>query len=473
MKLSIINSTTVKAVMVALLGLSIVATAAHADGVTLPDAERIVLDNGTILILNEKHDVPLIGLQAVVRGGAIADPAGKNGLASLLAGLLEKGAGARDATEFAEAVAAVGGELNATAKLESISVSAEFMSGDAALMIELVADLLQRPSLNASEFAKLRDRSINLLKAAKGSDPSDLMPAYSNAFLFGDHPYGNPIGGSEASLAKVTHRDLRRYYSDLVGADRLVVSVSGDFEAADMRQRLSEAFGEWRAATTEIPTIEPAKPSLASRVLLIDKPGATQSYFRIGNVGVARDFSSRAELDLANTVFGGRFTSMLMTELRTKSGLSYGARSRLDRHSEPGSVFISSFTETGTTVEAINVALGTLGQLRDSGLSEDMIASAQNYVMGQFPPRFETATQLAGVFAMLEEYGLDASYINDYGDALTAANGETVAAVIDEVYPGSDELVFIVLGDAETIRDQLVQYGPVTEMSISEPQFRP
>ena len=108
--------------------LGLLGTAALADGVTLPAFERVVLDNGTVLLLNEKHDVPLVGLEAVVRGGAVADPAGKYGLANLLANLLEKGAGSRSSAEFAEAIAAVGGELSASADLESISVSAEFMA---------------------------------------------------------------------------------------------------------------------------------------------------------------------------------------------------------------------------------------------------------------------------------------------------------------------------------------------------------
>jgi hypothetical protein len=185
--------------------------AAFGGGVTLPDAERIVLENGTVLILNENHDVPLIGLRAVVRGGASADPADKHGLANLLANLLEKGSGDRNAAEFAEAVAAVGGQLNTAANIESITISASFMADDGALLVGLVSDMLQRPALESAEFKKLRERSINLIKAAKGSDPGDLMPDYANAFLFGEHPYGNPIGGSESSLAKIRHADLMAY----------------------------------------------------------------------------------------------------------------------------------------------------------------------------------------------------------------------------------------------------------------------
>ena len=388
---------------ICLLGLGVLASgAALAAGVTLPAAERTVLANGTVLILNEKRDVPLVGLQAVVRGGAAADPAGKHGLANLLAGMLEKGAGTRSSAEFAEAIASVGGQLGASADLESISVTADFLSKDAALMVELVADMLRRPALDAAEFRKLRDRSINLIKAAKGSDPGELMPAYASAFLFGAHPYGNPVGGSEASLAAITHKDLLAYYAAGLGGDRLIVSVSGDFDVAAMRAALTAAFGDWRAATAPLVEIPAPLPVDANRVYLIDKPGATQSYFYIGSTGVARGYSGRAELDLANTVFGGRFTSMLMTELRTKSGLSYSARSILSRYSQPGSVFISSFTETGTTVAALDVALGTLGRFKDSGLDATMLSSARNYVMGQFPPRLETAEQLAGVFALLE-----------------------------------------------------------------------
>jgi len=332
---------------------------------------------------------------------------------------------------------------------------------------------LRRPALDRTEFRKLRDRAVNLIKAAKGSDPNGLMPSYANAFLFGDHPYGNPVGGSERSLAAIEYDDVRAYHADMLGGDRLTIAVSGDFETAAMREALSAAFGDWRAAGGELPEIAPPAMAEGSRVYLIDKPGATQSYFFLGNVGVARNFDGRAELDLANTVFGGRFTSMLVTELRTKSGLSYSASSQLRRYAQPGSVFIQSFTETGTTTEAIDVALATLGRLRDGGLDEAMIQSARNYVMGQFPTRLETAQQLAQTFAMLESSGLDASYINDYGAQLEATTPASIAAIIDAVYPAGEDLVFVILGDAEVIREQVAKYGPVTEISISEPRFHP
>lgn len=449
------------------------AGASLAQGVTLPEAQYVELDNGAVFILHEKRDVPLIGAELTLRGGAVSDPEGRAGLASLFAGLLEKGAGDRDAASFAEAVAAVGGSLSAQAELEAITISADFLARDADLMVELLVDMLQRPALSATEMTKLRDRRIDLIRAAKDNDPRRLISTYGNAFLFDGHPYGAPVNGSETSLAKISHREVRAYYDDYIGADRLVISIVGDFDADAMASKLSEAFASWRAAKAPLPEIESPTPQSGRRVLLVDKPGATQSYFWIGNVGVGRDYEQRAELDIANTLFGGRFTSLLVNELRTKAGLTYGASSSLRRPTKAGSVAIVSYTKTESTIEAIDMSLELLAKLRNEGFAEELITSGKNYILGLYAPRLETSAQLAAQFAALQAYGLDASYVNDYGTAVSGAGSESIQSVIMSVYPSPDDLVFVVLGDAELIRDAVAKYGPITEMAITDPRFLP
>ena len=449
------------------------AAASQAQGVTLPEARQVELDNGAVFILHEKRDVPLVGAEVTLRGGAVADPEGRAGLASLFAGLLEKGAGDRDAASFAEAVAAVGGSLSAAAELEAITISADFMARDADLMVELLVDMLQRPTLSATEMTKLRDRRIDLIRAAKDNDPRRLVSTYGNAFLFDGHPYGTPVSGSETSLAKISHREVRAYYDDYFGADRLVISIVGDFDADAMANKLSEAFASWRAAKAPLPDIEAPAQQSGRRVLLVDKPGATQSYFWIGNVGVGRAYEKRAELDIANTLFGGRFTSLLVDELRTKAGLTYGASSSLRRPTKAGSVAIVSYTKTESTIEAIDMSLQLLAKLRNEGFAEELITSGKNYILGLYAPRLETSAQLAAQFAALQTYGLDVSYVNDYGAAVAGAGSESIQSVIMSVYPSPDDLVFVVLGDAELIRDDVAKYGPITEMAITDPRFLP
>lgn len=456
-----------------LLVLLLFAPLAWAADISLPDYERIELANGTVLLLSEKHDVPLIGMRAVVRAGAASDPAGLSGLSELFATVMQKGAGDRDAAAMAEAAAGVGGQLSVSADVESITVSAEFLSRDVELMIELVSDVLLQPTLSADELARERSRTIDLIKAAKDSDPSNLMASYSNAFLFGDHPYGNPTFGSESSLAEIEHDDLLQFYQDHFGGDRLIVAVAGDFDSAAMKARLTSIFEGWGAAGAERPVVGAAERIQGRRVLLVDKPGATQTHFWIGNIGVAVSYPGRAELNIANTLFGGRFTSMLMTELRLNAGLTYGVRSTVERRTQPGSVTIRSFTETGRTVEAIDMALGVLDRLHVAGVDDKMITSARNYIMGQFPPSLETASALAGMFAYLELHGLDRSYVDNYGASLEAATPVTVHNTISHVYPRSDSVAIILIGDAELIREEVAKYGEVTEMPIAEPQFAP
>ena len=144
----------------------------------------------------------------------------------------------------------------------------------------------------------------------------------------------------------------------------------------------------------------------------------------------------------------------------------------MERYAETGTVTIRSFTETSTTIEAIDLAIRVLDRLHIKGLNNQLITSARNYIMGQFPPTLETASSLARMLAFLEQNGLDRSYVDEYGAALGAATPVTISNTIAEVYPTADDLVFVLLGDAATIRDDVAKYGPVTEISITEPRFR-
>jgi predicted Zn-dependent peptidase len=441
------------------------------NGVKVPPFERVQLPNGAVVLLTERHDVPLIAFTAVVRGGAVSDPAGESGMASLLAGLLQKGAGSRDAVQFAETVASVGGQIDAAASTESIRVSGSFLARDQQLMVELLADLLQRPRLEQAQFDSLRARQIEFIRAAKESDLAALIPIYGESYLFAGHPYGRSVDGSERSLAAIKHADLQRYYQEQVGADRLIVAVAGDFKTAQMKPRISRAFSGWRKASAALPPIPKAERAASRRVLLVDAPESVQSYFWAGTVAVPRSDPRRPALDVTNTLFGGRFTSMLNTELRVRTGLSYGASSNFDRLAQTGHWAMSSFTKTQTTVEAIDLALATLAKLHESGLEPAMLESGKSYVQGQFPLALETSAQWAAQLATLEFYGLDRHYIDDYSAQLAAVTPADARKVIDEVYPPGTSLALVVVGNAAAIREGLRKYGPITEMKLADPTF--
>ena len=341
-------------------------------------------------------------------------------------------------------------------------------------MIELASDALLRPRLTAAEFDKVRERAIQSIAAAKDSDPRALVGEYGDAWLFRGHLYGRPVGGSEESLATVTLDDLKRHYEAQVRGDRLIIAVVGDFDVADVRRRLEAAFGSLgRAAGRSAPVATRAPAVEGRRVLLVDKPGATQTYFWLGNVGASRTDPERTAQAVVNTVFGGRFTSMLNTELRIKSGLTYGARSNFDRLAEPGAFSITSFTATESTVQALDLALATLDRLHAEGMDAATLESARTYLLGQFPPTIETNGALAGRLSELLLYGLGPDDVNEFAARVTAVDAAAAKRTIGQAFPVSRNLAIVLVGDAARIREQVGKYGPVTEMKITDPRFAP
>jgi zinc protease len=444
-----------------------------AEGVKLPPVQRAQLANGGQVAIIEKRDTPLVSMTVTVRGGGLGDPAGRDGTASLFADLTQKGAGQRDAAQFAESIESAGGALGAAASSEGVVLSASFMARDVDLMLELVADALERPRLTPEEFEKARTLAIQSIAAAKDSDPRALIGTYGDAWLFSDHPYGRPVGGTEATLASVTLDDVKRFYADHVGGDRLIIAVVGDIDAAAMRQKLERGFGGWRKAGTATPAVPAPRKAADRKVLLVDKPGATQTYFWLGNVGASRTDPARTEQSVVNTAFGGRYTSMLNSALRIDSGLTYGASANFDRGSQPGAYGIASYTQTGSTVQAIDLALATLAKLHRDGLDEATLSSARSYMLGQFPPTLETNGQLAGRLADLMFHGLGPEDVDQYADRVAAVDQAAVRRAIQGTFPKPEELAIVLIGDAAKIREQVRKYGPVTEMKITDPRFAP
>jgi zinc protease len=442
-------------------------------GVKVPAHQRFVLSNGLTIVLVPRKEVPLIAFSGFVRGGSLADPADKPGVSSLVAGLLDRGSGKRNAFQFADAVEGVGGSFNAAAGAEAITVSGQFLARDRSLMIELLADALMRPHFDAQEFASYRNREIEFIKSAKDSDPSQLVGIYGRAALFGSHPYGRPQGGSERSLAAITQGDVVGFHAGNFGADRATLVFAGDLDPKWMRQALTTAFGSWAKAKAPLATLKPAPRVTGRHVVLIDSPGSVQTYFWVGNVGVDRRYSGRPALDLVNTLYGGRFTSILNTELRIKSGLSYGASSRFTRGTVPGEFAIRSFTQTENTGKALDLTLETLEKLKRGDLAPEMLESARAYVLGQFPLQLETAAHWAVTLADLELYGLTRDYIEGYAPALAKVDLAETAAVTADAFPRPSDLVIVLVGDAASIREAAAKYGRVTELKISDPDFAP
>ena len=447
-------------------------TALYAQSIHIPPHEKVVFKNGLTVLLLEKHGVPIVNFAALVKTGAAADPAGEEGLASITAQLLRKGTQKRTAQQFAADSDFTGGSVEADASADFSSVSGEFLNKDLARGLDLFSDALLHPIFPQSEVDKLLAQSLDGVRAAK-DEARSVLGTYYDAYLFNGNGYGRTSDGDEISLTRI-HRDaIVKFYETYYAPGNIILAVAGDFQTADMKKKLEDVFGQWPSkpvTPVKIPVLPPVK---GKKLLLVDKPDATQTYFAIGNVATAAGDPDRVAIRLVNTVFGGRFTSLLNEALRVESGLTYGAISAFDPRKAPGPFGIYSYTKNESTAQAIDMALQVLQKLHKQGITAEELASAKSYIKGQFPPSIETSRQLAQIIAINEFYGLDDSEINDLEKRLDAVTPAIAQQVIQKHFP-TDNLVFTLIGKRSDIAAGVQKYATKQDARvISEPGFWP
>ena len=236
-----------------------------------------------------------------------------------------------------------------------------------------------------------------------------------------------------------------------------------------MKALITKLFSTW-ATGKHSPVNLASKPvpvPTTNRVLLVNKDDAKETTFYIGAPGISRNNPDYIAIDVVNTLFGGRFTSMLNDELRVNTGLTYGANSRFTPLKNAGSFAITTFTATKTTEPAIDKALEVLNKLHEKGIDETSLASAKNYVKGQFPPRYETSGQLAGLLTQMFWYNFDESFINNFQKNVDGLTVERAKQIIAKYFP-KDKLQFVMVGKSADIKKIAEKYGPVTEVQIKE-----
>ncbi|MCG3135013.1 MAG: putative zinc protease [Planctomycetes bacterium] len=436
----------------------------------IPAGSEFATASGMRVILMPDSEVPLVAFRLRFAGGSMEDAAGKEGTASLLASLLSCGAGSRDLPAFSEAVEFVGGSVGAAAAQRSVTLSADFLKDDGDLALELLADMAQRPRLAPGDFERERALAIDGLRASR-EEPQSVMPQYWGSFMFRGTPWSRPVVGSEETLAAVTLDDVRAAARSQLAPDRAWFVVAGDFEPSAMRAAIEARFGGWTSKSAP-PAAKPATPRAASgKVLLVDAPDAWQTFFRFGNMAFDWSDPDFAARYVANTVFGGRFTSRLNAKLRTELGLTYGAGSNFD-DSRGGLFFVSSYTETGKAEACMTTALALYREFLDRGLTAEELESSKAYIRGQYAPNaVETADQRADLLLSLRFDGLSRDLVNTLLAKVDAVTLDDVNRVVRERFPR--DLSWVVIGKAEAVRPVVSQFGDVTETSITAPGWGP
>jgi len=454
-------------VLIALLG-SVVSVNVQAN-YTLPEYQKLTLDNKLTIYLMEQKEVPLVDINVVVKAGAIQD-GDKAGLNSLTLSNMQLGTKQQTKVEIEESLDFIGAELDTWSNAEFSSISASFASKDQAKMLGVIRDMLITPRFDAAEFAKHKSRHLVRLEQQKES-PRAVIGTYFNKLIYGDNGYGASVDGDATSVTSITLADLKTFHSNWYQPQNTAVVVAGDFDSKTMLIRLKALFSGWQNQTLpqrKMPT--KAKSFNQSNVLLVNKSDATETRFLIGGEGIKRANPDFVAISVINTILGGRFTSWLNDELRVNAGLTYGARSSFTSYAQSGTFRISTFTKTSTTVEAIDLALKTYQKLWQQGVDEQTLASAKAYVKGQFPPRYETSTELAQLLGEMFIYDFDQGFINNFEHQVNSLTTDKAKHIIAKYFP-QQNLQFVLVGKAQDIKEKVEKYGKVKQVNIKDIGF--
>jgi zinc protease len=456
-----------RAVAVAAVYVGIIASSAAAE-MKLPPVERTVLSNGMVLLVMEDARLPLVNFNMAIWGGSASDPAGLEGVADLTATLVRKGAGGRSAGEIAEAVEFMGGSLDSHAERDFTVFTAEFLAKDMEKGLDLLGDVVLKPSFDGEEFEREKAKALGKLEQIP-DDPYELADREFAMFLLGHHPYAHPTTGTLSSVEAIARTDVTDFHNRFYRPQRAVMAVVGDVDPAKALEAVRSVFGTW-VPEGEGPVL-PAAPEgePGRRVLLIDKPDATQTQIRIGNVALSRTDKDYIPLTVLNVLFGGGFTSRLIDEIRVNRGLSYSPHSRLYSMAGGGMFVIEEYTRNEQAMETVEVTLDLVKDLRDLPIPEDELAKTKSYITGLFPLRLERPESMARQLVEIELYHLGEDYLYRYSEMVDGVTADELSRVARK-YIGYDDLTLVIVGVADQLTGPLSQFGSVEVRTINAAQ---
>ncbi|WP_114394953.1 M16 family metallopeptidase [Oleisolibacter albus] len=433
---------------------------------SFPAIETATLSNGMSVSLARRTAVPTVTVALQFDAGYAADPADKPGVGGITINLMDEGTKAHSALALAADLEALGADLSLSNSLDSAYASIDALKDKLDPSLALLAEVVREPAFKQEELDRVRPRLLAGIQQEK-ANPQNLAWRLLPPALYGkDHAYGKPLTGSgtEAVVKSVTRDDLVEFHRTWIRPDNARIFVVGDTTLKEVIPALEKAFGGWKAPATPKPAknLAAVKPQ-GTRVALIDRPDAQQSYILAGRVGPAYAEKDDIPLSVANDVIGGMFTARLNMNLREAKGWSYGVRSGLRSAVGQQPWVISAPVQTDKTGDALAEILKELKDVAGSrpATADEIAKSVENSVRS-LPGQFETADAVLGQMLGDARYGRKPDYILSIKGQYEGLTPADVSGAVGTLAK-TDDLLWVVVGDRKKIETAVrnANLGPV------------
>lgn len=423
---------------------------------------------GASAYVEPASDTPLVWFEVAMSGGAAADPLGVEGSHRHGALLARRGAGIRDRAALDEAFDQLGANVDVSVGRDAVTLSGVCLSKSLDAVVELVSEILVEPRFSVEEHERLLRETPQILDEIRDDD-SSLATRWFDWACCPGHPYGRTSLGTEASLAAIRLEDVRQQWRDELAPENVVIGIAGDVSGergAAIATRLVERLPS-RAATP--PPELPSALASARRVFLVDKAERTQAQLRLGHLSARYGDADTAAILIAETAFGGMFSSRLMQEIRVKRGWSYGAGCALRR--SRGHHWFEMWMATAIDVAAEAAALThqLFAGLADAGPRVDEIDLARSYLLGAMPFHVATARQRMQLAVRDAVFGLPSGYTSHLAHAVGSISVDDVRGACRR-HLRPDQLVTVAVTTVEGTHAPFDQaaLGPISTVRFDE-----
>ena len=422
----------------------------------IPAFQEATLPNGLRMLLVESKRQPVVSLALMLPAGDAHDPAGKEGLASMVASVVTKGAGSRTADQVSAAIEGVGGSIAAASGPDFFSIRANVLSDNAPLAFELVGDAASRPAFAEKEVELARTQTLSALQLEL-SQPSALASRFFAANLYGQHPYARRA--TSASVRTLTNADLKSFRQTRLVPGGALLVVAGDISLARSRELAQKYFGSWSGKAPAEASRATPPTRTKTEILLVHRPGSVQSNIVVGNLTYGPGNPAYYPLTVANRVLGGGADSRLFKILREQKSWTYGSYSSLNRFRDIGDFEATAEVRNAVTDSALTEMLSLL---RDIGMRRSDtadVAAARNGLVGSLPLQLETAQGIAEQVGRYTMLGLPRDYIRTLRPRLAAVTPAELQAAAKE-YIRPDRALIVVVGDGAQVYEKLAKVAP-------------
>lgn len=439
---------------------------------TPPPREERTLPNGLRVIVGRYPTVPKVSVLLTFGSGLASDPPGQAGLAQFVADAAQEGTATRQSRQLRDEVFALGASLSAFVGQDSSTVQVRGLADTLPQLLDILADVVQRPSFPEDEI-RLLVATATQRQLAQLASPQFVANRQFRQTLFGSHPYAR-VSPTPESLKAIDRASIAAFHRQHYRPNNAVLVVTGDVTMARALPIVEKVFGAWTRGDVPEPSY-PAPPALKGRTLVfVHRPGSVQSSISVGSLAVEREDPRWFMLNLANQMYGGAFDSRLVRNIREEKGYTYSPGSQFLAFAEAGASRVYADVRNEVTGATVKEIYAEMAGLRAGPPPADELAGAKAYARGLFVVQNATQSGLAGTINTVATYGLPKDYPETYQAKVTALTGEAVSTGADILLATTDSLV-VVVGDYTKVKDQLagfanVQVVDVTGKPISPPE---